>query len=102
MPITNTITSSKSGSSFTSAAEAVGQIQEDINTPIWHVVLINYLDEGKLTFTDTFDVNTQALTSTRVWDDAAYAEWNTANSADRATIIARLETLGWTITDTVA
>ena len=102
MAVVNTITIAKSGGSFTDVDEIKGAFLTALDDAAYAEDMADLRAANSLTTEETFDADTQTYTLVRTWDDSAYATWNSSKSAAVASRKSKLESLGYTITSTIA
>ena len=102
MAIVNTITLTKSGSTFADVDEARADIQATINDVNYFTYMNSLKTSGGLTSTEVFNPSTQTYTTVRTFDDDVYTTWNNEYSVDVASHTTALESAGYTTSYVIA
>ncbi len=102
MAVVNTITIAKSGASFEDVDEIKTAFLSVLNDDAYATEMADARAANSLTTEESFDADTQTYTLVRTWDDSAYATWNSTKASDVATRKSTLESLGYTVTSTIA
>lgn len=97
MAVTQTITLTKSGSSFADLDEAIADVRATMGDATYLSEMDDLATANSYTRNGTFDTETQTYTIVRVWDDSAYATWNSTKTAEVAASKASLEAAGYTV-----
>ena len=102
MAVVNTITLTKSGSTFADVDDVRSDIQAIINDASYFTYMNDLKTAGTMTTTEEFNTDTQTYTSVRTFDDEVYATWNNNKSSNVATNKAALESAGYIINSNIA
>ena len=102
MAVVNTITIAKSGASFEDVDEIKTAFLSALNDDAYATDMADLRAANSLTTDESFDASTQTYTLVRTWDDSAYATWNSSKASDVAARKSKLESLGYTVTSTIA
>ena len=99
MAVTQTITFTKSGTTFTNEVEARNELEGIVNDSGYTSYLIDLKTAGTLVENTTFDVGTQTHTLVRTWNTKeAFDLWESSKSAEIASHGASLDAAGFTYT----
>lgn len=102
MAVVQTITLTKSGSSFADVDEARADIRATMNDAAYLAEMNDLVTANSMSRTETFDTGTQTYTLVRTWDDSAYATWNSGKASEVSAHKASLEAAGYTTDSQIA